>query len=84
MKIGEHKILPKGSKIFSFKKTIEYTLDKDIIVRIEFIGNDMKVVGTISELEYYLFIEKPTLCGTGPERFSFNYSDTLPFNEEHY
>lgn len=80
MKIGEYRLIPKGTKFWSIKNQTTIMTDNDEIIEIKntCYGND----GIFVEPKQLLFNFAgffPTLIGRGTDEWELSYSKTLPY-----
>ena len=79
-KIGEYRLIPKGTKFWSIKNQTTIMTDIDEIVEIKHtcIGNDVIFVEP-RQLLFNIPGYIPTLIGRGTDEWELSYKQTLPY-----
>lgn len=81
IKIGENRLIPKGTKVWSIKNQINILLDEDVIVELKHtcIGSDTVFVKP-KQLIFNMIGYVPKLIGRGTDEWGLSYSKTLPYS----
>jgi hypothetical protein len=80
MKVGEYRLIPKGTKFWSIKNQTTIMTDSDEIVEIKHTcyGNDVVFVEP-KQLLFNMMGFFPTLIERGSDEWEISYSETLPY-----
>ena len=80
VKIGENRLIPKGTKFWSIKNQTVIMLDEDAIIEIKHTcyGNDVVFVEP-KQLIFNIPGYIPKLIGRGTDEWELSYSKTLPY-----
>ena len=80
IKIGENRLIPKGTKFWSIKNQTNILLDENAIVEVKHtcIGSDVVFVEP-KQLIFNMIGHIPTLIGRGTDECELSYSKTLPY-----
>ncbi len=80
MKIGENRLIPKGTKFWSIKNQTVIMLDEDAIVEVKHtcMGNDTVFVQP-KQLIFNIVGFIPTLINKGTDEWELSYSKTLSY-----
>jgi hypothetical protein len=78
--IGEHRLVPKGIKIFSISNQCTFILDNDAIVTVKnrMIGSDGVFVEPM-QLLFNLPGQIPYLIGKGKDEWSLSFNETQSY-----
>jgi len=79
-KIGENRLIPKGTKIWSIANQATIMLDEDVIATVKqtCFGGDAVFVEP-KQLLFNMPGYIPTLIGRGDDEWTLSYSKTLPY-----
>lgn len=80
IKIGEYRLVPKGTKFWSISNQANISLDEDVIVVVKHTctGNNLVFVEP-RQLIFNIHGYIPSLIRRGVDEWSLSYSKTLPY-----